>query len=107
MSKLHPFPFILFGSVLTLFISFLAYNSGGSTALYWSVCICSILVGIPTGRFWTMFPWQAGIIAGIPSLGFLIWRMATATDAGEATINTSVFSFVPMMSTPRGDRFAD
>ena len=98
MKKSHPFPFILFGSVVALTLSFSAYKFGGTTALFVTISAFNFVVGVAVGRSWTIYPWQAGLIAGIPGIAFLFWRFITASDPMEASVTSSQFSFLPMIS---------
>ena len=98
MKKLHPFPVVLLGAVIALVASTFGYSYSGSTVLFLSSCILSILVGMFVGNNWTIYPWQAALIGGIPSVAFLLWRLYSTTNPSETELNTTLFVFLPTVA---------
>jgi hypothetical protein len=98
MSKIHPFPVTLLGAVITLIASAYCYQLGGSTLLLSCSSVLSIVVGVAVGLKWTVYPWQVGLISGIPGALFLLWRMTAMTEPAQAALNTSLFVFLPTVA---------
>lgn len=97
-SKIHPFPVTLLGAVIALIASAYCYQLGGSTMLLGCSAVLSIAVGLLIGLKWTVYPWQIGLISGIPGALFLLWRMTAMTEPAQAALNTSLFVFLPTVA---------
>lgn len=96
--KINPISVILFGSVIALIASILVFPYGDAAALIFMACACYTILGLVVGLQWPINPWRVGIIASIANMIFLIWRWFTATTAEDASLNVSLFIFLPIIS---------
>lgn len=96
--RIHPFPVTLLGAVITLVASAYCYHLGGRSLLLICSSTLSVIVGVFVGLRWTVYPWQVGLISGIPGVLFLLWRLTAMTDPAEAALNTSLFVFLPTVA---------
>jgi hypothetical protein len=102
MKKLHPFPVMIFGSVVVLFISLLGFRLGGPIGFLLSAFVLYIPVGLLTGLSWTVYPWQVALIGSIPCFLFLIWRLVTSSTPSDSALDESLFVFLPIISIVSG-----
>ncbi len=96
--KLNPISVVIFGSVIGLIVSILAFTPLGEMGIIAVACVCYVALGLGVGLQWPMNPWRVGIIASVPSMIFLIWRWTTATTPDDAALNISLFIFLPIIS---------
>jgi Na+-driven multidrug efflux pump len=68
------------------------------TALVSISSILSIVVGWFVGLKWTVYPWQVGLISGLPGFFFLLWRMSSFTDPAQSSADSSLFLFFPTIA---------
>ena len=101
-NKVQPFPVVLFGSVVALILSVVAYRYFGEYAFVGTACLFNALLGLIVSLRWPINPWRIGVIAVIPSIVFLVWRWISYKSPEDVALNMTLFIFLPIISLAAG-----
>lgn len=96
--KVKSFPVVLFGAVVALIASVVALRFFGPAGLLGGAFLFYVLLGLSVSLRWPLNPWRIGVISVIPSITFLVWRWFTLKSPEDIALNTSLFSFLPVIS---------
>ena len=96
--KVQSFPVVLFGSVVALILSVVAFRYAGEFGLLGGAFLLYVLLGLVVSLKWPLNPWRIGVISVIPALTYLVWRWFTLKSPEDIDLNTSLFVFLPIIS---------
>ncbi|GEM_PF-4453223 len=97
--NLRPFIITTITSVIIFSVPLQFFDLGHGSALIVSHCFLYAILGILVGTKWSVYPWQIGIFASLPSWIYLGWRLIFRDqDPNDIALNISFFYFHPMLS---------